>query len=389
MYKAGDLVFATVKGWDPWPGRVMCEVSPDLFKIYFYGTRQESLVESEFMFTQDNIDSFTIKYGHDEEWDYALEEMKNDPDIFLVSNDDACDHQCMTCNQRKIAKEKRDAVMSNLQRRIDDFNFGSELSPMKSVEVKMESIKSLLYGQESKQETIKNIETKRMSRKKITNKNRKKKGRLINQLYSLPPHFLKQRTAGVLAKMLKELQCSMCLKIFRNPIGLKIHLHEHHPEYQIETPKCVKKVKAVHETITIESDSSLADANELLLTSENESSCDDINDLLQSSDVSVNTEDLLQSSESDDIDDHSPLLQALDCNSDLVQSSDSDAEQESNAKVDFMLSAKNPCVVQCSNKTDTSKPVVPVVKNVVQHMTAACPNYKNKSASTGAIIDLT
>ena len=26
--------------------------------------------------------SFCLKYEHDQKWDYALEEMKNDPDIF-------------------------------------------------------------------------------------------------------------------------------------------------------------------------------------------------------------------------------------------------------------------------------------------------------------------
>lgn len=301
MYKPGDLVFAKVKGWWPWPGKIMCEVSPNMFKIYFYGTRQESLVKRDcILSSQNNIDSFSKMYGHDKDYDFALDEMKNDPDIFIVSDDDQCDHQCMTCDQRRREKEKVATV--NLQSQKDDFHCSlnaSQLASMKSVKVVMKSIRNVLYDRESKHETVSNQNGKvniRKSRKKLTEKNRKNKGRLINRLYFLPSLFLKKKRPRELVNILNTLSCSMCSKICRNPIGLKIHLSEIHPEYRVEIKGAhLKKVTPVHE---IDSDSSFVDIEDLL----HDSSSDDIEDLLQTSDSvysSDDIDDLLWSSDKD------------------------------------------------------------------------------------------
>merc|ERR1719319_949804 len=168
---------------------------------------------------------------------------------------------------------------------------------MKSVEVVMHSITSVLYARESKHDTTQTMELLKnatklkessQTRKKITEKSRKKKGRLVNQMYFLPSHWLRQRTQGVLAKMLKTLSCSMCPKVCRNRIGLEIHRHEDHPQYLIAIPKTGKKgtnlkeVQPVHDTITIDSDSSFVDIEDLLPSSENESFYADNDDILQS-----------------------------------------------------------------------------------------------------------
>merc|ERR1719319_1515432 len=206
---------------------------------------------------------------------------------------------------------------------------------MKSVEVVMHSITSVLYAREAKHDTTqtmeslknatklkessqtrkeKSMKTLRKSRKKITEKSRKKKGRLVNQMYFLPSQWLRQRTQGVLSKMLKTLSCSMCPKVCRNRIGLEIHLHEDHPQYLIATPKTCKKgtnlkeVQPVHDTITIDSDSSFVDIEDLLPSLENESFYADNDEILHSAD-SDDIDALLRSSESEEIDD---LLRSSD-----------------------------------------------------------------------------
>ena len=120
MYTPGDIVFAKVKGYSPWPAQIMCHVSQNKFKVFFYGTRevmslqrlalyllhflisQESLVDVDYIWNSaDNLDYFSRKYGERPDYYRALEEMEKKPNIFAVHDEDLCHHKCITCDQKR------------------------------------------------------------------------------------------------------------------------------------------------------------------------------------------------------------------------------------------------------------------------------------------------
>ena len=68
-----------------WPGRIICQVTQD----WFIGNTN---------------------------FNQAVDEMLENPDIFIVDYNDLCDHKCITCDQR------RNLNLGELNQSLDDSN---------------------------------------------------------------------------------------------------------------------------------------------------------------------------------------------------------------------------------------------------------------------------
>jgi len=161
MHKVGDLVFAKVEGWSPWPAKIMCQVTSKLYKVFFYGTRQESLVKFEWIWSShDNMDRFSKRYGGKKDYCRALEQMKKKPEIFTVHDSDLCSHKCITCDQMRTNNEVKALVKpnpeiseaTNIGRFYHSLN-DSALTSMKNVKVVINKMKSV-SDQDPKHETV-------------------------------------------------------------------------------------------------------------------------------------------------------------------------------------------------------------------------------------------
>jgi len=76
MVKRSDFVFAKVKGHSPWPAKIIKKVSPNQFKVVFFGTKQEGVVKKIHVWNyEENLDKFSSKYGSRRLYALALEEV--------------------------------------------------------------------------------------------------------------------------------------------------------------------------------------------------------------------------------------------------------------------------------------------------------------------------
>ncbi|XP_015916651.1 hepatoma-derived growth factor-related protein 3 [Parasteatoda tepidariorum] len=86
-YKSGDLVFAKVRGYPPWPARVEHEPPPgkkvpkNKYPILFFGTYETAVLAAKDLFP---YDTFKDKYGKEQKRKYfneGLWEIENNPTV--------------------------------------------------------------------------------------------------------------------------------------------------------------------------------------------------------------------------------------------------------------------------------------------------------------------
>jgi len=79
----GDLVFAKVKGYPPWPARIAGLGSKEKYKIFFYGTYETATLKSEdiWLFTPETKAKFGPKYLKKKGYKEGLHQIENLPDI--------------------------------------------------------------------------------------------------------------------------------------------------------------------------------------------------------------------------------------------------------------------------------------------------------------------
>lgn len=87
-FEVGDLVFAKVKGYPPWPARITGLGSKEKYKIYFYGTYETASLKSEdiWIYNKENEETFGPKYIKKKGYREGLYEIANSPDICLVED---------------------------------------------------------------------------------------------------------------------------------------------------------------------------------------------------------------------------------------------------------------------------------------------------------------
>jgi len=87
-YISGDLVFAKVKGYPPWPARVT-SVKSSRYKIFFYGTLETATLKKEDMwpYNQENEDKFAPKNLKRKWYSEGLDQIKNSPEIAPVEDE--------------------------------------------------------------------------------------------------------------------------------------------------------------------------------------------------------------------------------------------------------------------------------------------------------------
>jgi len=266
---------------------------------------------------KNKLNLFSKLYGNNDLFRRALKEMMSRPDIFVVDDTDVCEQPCLTCDQRTT--QSGQVYLSLNDSHFDRMkNVQVDLQPvnikMKNVRVNLErvkidnNVKKILPCRCKKCQANLNL-----SRKKY-NVNSKKQGLLLSKLYFLPNLSLNVKTVGNLRKtsnqrnlkkMANELVCRVCTRVFRTPIGKKVHTTEDHPEltakeYLSRGTRKKKSSQKDPELVTLESDSALSDIDDLLAHSI--ASSDDIDDQIQSSDIEsqVNIYDILMSSDVDD-----------------------------------------------------------------------------------------
>jgi len=88
-FEPGDLVFAKVKGYPPWPARITGMASKDRYKIYFYGTYETANLKNEdiWNYTETNKDKFAPKNLKRKGYSEGLDELENNPELAAVDDD--------------------------------------------------------------------------------------------------------------------------------------------------------------------------------------------------------------------------------------------------------------------------------------------------------------
>ena len=82
-YNAGDLVFARVKGFPPWPAKITHIAAKDKYNVYFYGTYETAALKHNDLFdmTKENQDKFIAKNEKRRFYMKGIIELINTPDI--------------------------------------------------------------------------------------------------------------------------------------------------------------------------------------------------------------------------------------------------------------------------------------------------------------------
>jgi len=88
-FSPGDLVFAKVKGYPPWPARVQGFSSKDRYKIYFYGTHETASLKNEdvWLYSEDTKAKFAPKNLKRKGYSEGLDQIENTPEIAAVDDD--------------------------------------------------------------------------------------------------------------------------------------------------------------------------------------------------------------------------------------------------------------------------------------------------------------
>ena len=85
-FSSGDLVFAKVRGYPPWPARVTASADKNSskFHVFFYGTYETAVCKKEELWHYD--DATKAKYGKNKSkmFPEAMDEMVNRPEIALA-----------------------------------------------------------------------------------------------------------------------------------------------------------------------------------------------------------------------------------------------------------------------------------------------------------------
>lgn len=81
-YFVGDLVFAKVKGYPPWPARIT-GIEKGKYAVFFYGTYEHASVKNNelFEFSAANQENFIPKNSHRKNYMKGIEELRNTPEI--------------------------------------------------------------------------------------------------------------------------------------------------------------------------------------------------------------------------------------------------------------------------------------------------------------------
>jgi PWWP domain len=86
IFNSGDLVFAKVRGYPPWPARVTvpADKNSSKFHVFFYGTYETAVCKKEELWHYD--DSTKAKFGKNKSkmFPQAMDEMVNRPEIALA-----------------------------------------------------------------------------------------------------------------------------------------------------------------------------------------------------------------------------------------------------------------------------------------------------------------
>jgi len=87
-YIPGDLVFAKVKGYPPWPARVT-SVKSSRYKVFFYGTFETATLKKEdiWPYNQEYEDKFAPKNLKRKGYTDGLDQIKNTPEIAPVEGE--------------------------------------------------------------------------------------------------------------------------------------------------------------------------------------------------------------------------------------------------------------------------------------------------------------
>ncbi|XP_023344650.1 hepatoma-derived growth factor-related protein 2 [Eurytemora carolleeae] len=82
-FETGDLVFAKVKGYPPWPARISGLASGQKYKIYFYGTYETSTLKSEdiWFYNEETKSRFGNKYMKKKGYKEGMYQIEHTPDI--------------------------------------------------------------------------------------------------------------------------------------------------------------------------------------------------------------------------------------------------------------------------------------------------------------------
>jgi len=109
-YIPGDLVFAKVKGYPPWPARVT-SVKSSRYKIFFYGTLETATLKREdiWPYNQENEDKFAPKNLKRKWYSEGLDQIKNSPEIALVE----CDGIAVS-KDRSFTTSSMDAIYASM-----------------------------------------------------------------------------------------------------------------------------------------------------------------------------------------------------------------------------------------------------------------------------------
>lgn len=88
-FTLGDLVFAKVKGYPPWPARIVSIPSKDRYKTYFYGTYETATLKNEdiWIYTAENKEKFASKNMKRKGYPEGLEQLENNPELAGIEDD--------------------------------------------------------------------------------------------------------------------------------------------------------------------------------------------------------------------------------------------------------------------------------------------------------------